>query len=54
MMGLDDATSFTDIMAGAAESLVAGLLEAANTYYTNVDEANEAAGTSTGQFAEVL
>lgn len=54
MMGLDDATSFTDVMAGAAESLVAGLLEAANTYYTNVDEANEAAGTSTGQFAEVL
>ena len=54
MMGLDDTTSFTDVIGGAADALVAGLLDAANTYYNNVDAANDAAGTSTGQFAEVL
>ena len=54
MMGLDDTTSFTSVIGSAAESLVSGLLDAANTYYNNVDAANEAAGTSTGQFAEVL
>jgi flagellar hook-basal body complex protein FliE len=54
MMGLDDTTGFTSVIGSAAESLVSGLLDAANTYYSNVNAANEAAGTSTGQFAEVL
>jgi hypothetical protein len=54
MMGLDDTTSFTSVIGSAAESLISGLLDAANTYYNNVDSANEAAGTSTGAFAEML
>ena len=54
IMGLDNATSFTDVIGGAADALVQGLLDAANTYYNNVDAANDAAGTSTGEFAEVL
>ena len=54
IMNLDDATSFTDVISGAATSLVEALHEAAKTYYSNVDKAGEAAGTSTGQFAEVL
>ena len=49
-----DTSNFTNIIGEATTALVAGLGEAATTYYSNIDAAMQAAGTSTGDFAELL
>lgn len=47
-----DTANFTDILGQSVQDLTAGLLGAAETYYRNLEEAMNAAGTSTGGFAE--
>lgn len=47
-----DTANFTDILGQATASLTTSLLDAAATYYQNLDNAMEAAGTTTDSFAE--
>lgn len=47
-----DAANFTSILGQATASLTTNLMEAAATYYQNLDNAMEAAGTTTEGFAE--
>lgn len=47
-----DTANFTDILGQATASLTTSLLDAAATYYQNLDSAMEAAGTTTESFAE--
>lgn len=47
-----DTANFTDILGQATASLTTNLMEAAATYYQNLDSAMEAAGTTTESFAE--
>lgn len=55
LVGSEEATSnFTAIVGEATDSLVQGLANAAATYYTNLNTAMEAAGTSTSEFADLL
>lgn len=55
LIGSEEATSnFTAIVGEATDSLVQGLANAAATYYTNLNTAMEAAGTSTSEFADLL
>lgn len=47
-----DAANFTDIIGDSVYNLTLGLMQAAETYYKNIEDAMNAAGTSTGDFAE--
>lgn len=47
-----DTANFADILGQATASLTSNLMEAAATYYQNLDSAMEAAGTTTEGFAE--
>lgn len=47
-----DTANFADILGQATASLTGSLMEAAATYYQNLDNAMEAAGTTTEGFAE--
>ena len=46
-----DTANFTDILKNSVDGLTEGLLEASRQYYLNLEEAMNAAGTSTKQFA---
>jgi hypothetical protein len=55
LVGSEEVTSnFAAIVGEATDSLVQGLANAAATYYTNLNTAMEAAGTSTSEFADLL
>lgn len=47
-----DTSNFTNLLGQSVQDLTAGLLGAAETYYINLEEAMNAAGTSTGEFGE--
>lgn len=47
-----ESANFTDIIGSAVDDLTTGLMEAATTYYQNLEAAMNAADTSTGDFAE--
>lgn len=47
-----DTANFTDILKNSVDGLTEGLLEASRQYYLNLEEAMNAAGTSTKQFAD--
>lgn len=47
-----DSSNFTDLLGQSVQNLTAGLLGAAETYYKNLEEAMNAAGTSTSGFGE--
>lgn len=47
-----DSSNFTDLLGQSVQDLTAGLLGAAETYYKNLEEAMNAAGTSTSGFGE--
>lgn len=47
-----DTANFTDIIGDSVYNLTLGLMQAAETYYKNIEDAMNAAGTSTGNFAE--
>ena len=47
-----DTANFTDILKDSVDGLTEGLLEASRQYYLNLEEAMNAAGTSTKQFAD--
>ncbi len=47
-----DTANFTDILKNSVDGLTNGLLEASRQYYLNLEEAMNAAGTSTKQFAD--
>ena len=49
-----DTSNFTDILTDATDALMNELYIAAEQYYTNMANAMEAAGTSTGEFADDL
>lgn len=48
----EDTANFTDIIGSAVNTLTQGLMAGAETYYANLEAAMNAAGTSTGNFAE--
>lgn len=48
----EDTANFTDIIGSAVNTLTQGLMTGAETYYANLEAAMNAAGTSTGNFAE--
>ena len=48
----EDTANFTDIIGSAVNTLTQGLMTGAEIYYTNLEAAMNAAGTSTGNFAE--
>ena len=48
----EDSANFTDIMKVAVSDLTNNLMAGAEIYYTNLENAMNAAGTSTGDFAE--
>ena len=55
LLGSDQLTSnFSSIIGETAGQLIENLMSAANDYYTNLNTAMEAAGTSTGTFSDVL
>lgn len=47
-----DSSNFTELLGQSVQNLTAGLLGAAETYYKNLEEAMNAAGTSTSGFGE--
>lgn len=47
-----DSSNFTDLLGQSVQDLTAGLLGAAETYYINLENAMNAAGTSTSGFGE--
>ena len=48
----EDTANFTDIIGSAVNTLTQGLMTGAEIYYANLEAAMNAAGTSTGNFAE--
>ena len=48
----EDTANFTDIIGSAVDTLTQGLMTGAEIYYANLEAAMNAAGTSTGNFAE--
>ena len=55
LVGSEEATAnFTNIVGAATDALVQGLADAAANYYTNLNSAMTAAGTSTSEFADLL
>ena len=55
LLGSDQLTSnFSSMIGETAGQLIENLMSAANDYYTNLNTAMEAAGTSTGTFSDVL
>lgn len=48
----EDTANFTDIIGSAVNTLTQGLMAGAEIYYANLEAAMNAAGTSTGNFAE--
>lgn len=47
-----DVANFNDLIAGSVDGLTQGLLQAADTYYRNLEDAMNAAGTSTETFGQ--
>ena len=48
----EDTANFTDIMSSAVNTLTQGLMQGAEVYYANLQDAMNAAGTSTEDFAK--
>lgn len=48
----EDTVNFTNIISSAVDTLTKGLMQGAEAYYTNLQEAMKAAGTSTDDFAK--
>ena len=51
MQSESDTTNFNNIMSSAVDILTTGLVDAATTYYAHMEQAMQAAGTSTNDFA---
>lgn len=47
-----DSSNFTELLGQSVQQLTNGLMQAAETYYTNLENAMNAAGTSTNTFGE--
>jgi hypothetical protein len=52
MQSGSDTANFNNIMSSSVDILTTGLIDAAATYYAHMEQAMQAAGTSTGTFAE--